>query len=151
MKGLDETGKVKLDMKRIVETLHPGDLICVEWCDASVGKSSSNGVSIDVPVQSWGVFVGLLGSKTKHIVIAQNSFRYSDDMFDLDYTAVPLSWTIDCVVVVAGFIPKDVAAQLVNSFLVGGGNARRRHRMCQHRVYRVFQQRLSIDGRGETV
>lgn len=140
--------KLNLDMKLMVNSLHPGDLICVEWCDASVGKSSSNGAFIDVPVQSWGVFVGLLGNKAKHIVIAQNSFRYSDGMFDLDYTAVPLSWTIDCVLIVAGFIPKDVAAQLVNSFLMGGGNARRQQRMCQ---YRVFQQRLSIDGKGEAV
>jgi hypothetical protein len=71
--------------------LSPGDLIAVDWCDASVGKSSGSGMTIDVPVKSWGIFVGLIGDRTKHIVIAQNSFRYSDGLFDLDYTAIPLA------------------------------------------------------------
>ena len=37
--------------------------------------------------------------KVKHIVLAQNSFCYADDLFDLDYTAVPLSWAVDVEVI----------------------------------------------------
>ena len=48
-----------------VKDLHPGDLVKVEWFDASIGKSLSGGLNgIDVPVQSWGIFLGVLGEKT---------------------------------------------------------------------------------------
>jgi hypothetical protein len=66
-----------------IKSLTAGDLVQVEWCDASIGKSLSNGVSgIDVPVKSWGVFIGLLGQRTKHVILAQNCFRYSDGLDD---------------------------------------------------------------------
>ena len=54
-----------------IKGLVAGDLICVEWYDASIGKSLSNGLSgIDVPVKSWGVFIGILGQKNKRIILA---------------------------------------------------------------------------------
>jgi hypothetical protein len=34
------------------------------WTDASIGKTSTNGGVIDVPVRSWGVFVGVFGKTT---------------------------------------------------------------------------------------
>jgi hypothetical protein len=123
----------------VFDGLCPGDLVCVEWCDASVGKSSGSGVSIDVPVKSWGIYVGLFGERTKHIVLAQNSFRYSDGLFDLDYTAVPASWTLDVVVVAKSHLTEQVAKSLVNSFLLGG------HRAFKHQ--RTFQRRASIHER----
>ena len=30
----------KKGLKKVFSGLKPGDLVCVEWCDASVGKSS---------------------------------------------------------------------------------------------------------------
>jgi hypothetical protein len=134
-----ENKEKEKDLKKQFESLCIGDLICVEWCDASVGKSRSSGMLIDVPVKSWGVYVGLLGSKAKHIVLAQNSFCYADGIFDLDYTAIPLSWTVDVSVLVKAYIPKEVAGKLVNSFLSGG------HRVFNHS--QTFQRRLSTDGR----
>jgi hypothetical protein len=117
----------------------------VEWCDASVGQSSRGGArAIDVPVRSWGIFIGVLGAEAKHIVLAQNSFRYSDGMFDLDYTAIPLSWAVDLSVLVKEHIPQEAAGKLVNSFLLGGHRTLRRTRTFQRRI---FQQRLSVDGR----
>jgi hypothetical protein len=92
-------------------------------------------------VKSWGVFIGLLGEKTKHIVLAQNSFRYADGLFDLDYTAIPLSWTIGVEVLVKEHVPRLVADKLVNSFLLGGHRAFNRPR--------TFQQRLSTHGRSD--
>ena len=144
-KSLDPKIKIKIDVKRQVELLSPGDLICVEWCDASVGQSSRGGArAIDVPVRSWGIFIGVLGAEAKHIVLAQNSFRYSDGMFDLDYTAIPLSWAVDLSVLVKEHIPQEAAGKLVNSFLLGGHRTLRRTRTFQRRI---FQQRLSVDGR----
>ena len=59
-----------------LENVSSGDLIVVEWYDASSGKSSGSGMAIDVPIKSRGIFVGLIGDRVKHIVLAQNSFRY---------------------------------------------------------------------------
>ncbi len=132
------------NLKKQLESLCVGDLICVEWCDASVGKSSSSGMMIDVPVRSWGVYVGLFGNKTKHVVIAQNSFRYADGVFDLDYTAIPLSWATCLSVLVKEHIPREAAGKLVNSFLMGGHRTLSRTRTFQRHI---FQQRLSVDGR----
>jgi hypothetical protein len=129
----------KGQLKKTLGALYAGDLVCVDWCDASVGKSSGSGVCIDVPVQSWGLYVGLFGEKTKHIVLAQNSFRYADGLYDLDYTAIPLSWTVGVSILVKEYIQRDVAAKLVNSFLLGG------HRAFNHT--RTFQKRLSTHGR----
>jgi hypothetical protein len=135
---------MKNSLKKTIESLSPGDLICCSWCDASVGKSSGSGMAIDVPVKSWGVYVGLIGDKVKHIVLAQNSFRYSDGLFDLDYTAVPLGWAGDVSVLIKEHIPKEAAVRLVNSFVMGGHRALNRPRTFMHRM---FQQRLSVDGR----
>ena len=129
---------VSKQLKTQLKTLKLGDLIEVQWCDASVGKSLGSGHAIDVPVRSWGVFIGLLGEKTKHIVIAQNSFRYADGFFDLDYTAIPLSWTTGIKVVVPALVQAPVSKGLLNSFLWKG-----RHPSSSQRT---FQQRLSTDG-----
>jgi len=124
---------------KALQNISPGDLIVVEWCDASVGKSSGSGMAIDVPVKSWGIFVGLIGDRVKHIVLAQNSFRYADGLYDLDYTAIPIGWAVDVSVLVKEHIPKDAACKLVNSFLMGGHRAFNRPR--------TFQRRLSVNGR----
>jgi hypothetical protein len=129
----------KNKLKKTLDSLQPGDLICVEWCDASVGKSSNSGIRIDIPVKSWGVYVGVFGERAKHIVLAQNSFRYSDGLFDLDYTAIPASWALELEVIAKSHIPEATAKSLVNSFLLGG------HRTFKHQ--RTFQRRASTHDR----
>jgi len=128
---------------KTLETANPGDLICCSWCDASVGKSSNNGGIIDVPVRSWGVLIGLFGEKTKHIVIAQNSFQYADGLYDLDYTAIPLGWTVEIGVLMKGYCPEYVAANMVNSFL----QKDRKTFTMSNRPRTLFQRRLSTHGR----
>lgn len=109
------------DVVRKIKALSLGDLVCVEWFDASVGKSLGGGLNgIDVPVKSWGVFLGVLGSKNKHVILAQNSFRYADGFYDIDYTAVPLAWTVNATLIVKAYVAAEEANQLLNSFLVGG-------------------------------
>jgi hypothetical protein len=111
-------------MKEVVKKvkgLSLGDLIRVEWFDASIGKSLSGGLSgIDVPVQSWGIFLGVLGEKNKHIVLAQNTFRYADGLYDIDYTAIPTAWATNITATTKNHLPKTEAKQLLNSFLIGG-------------------------------
>jgi hypothetical protein len=129
---------------KLFENIQPGDLIAVDWYDASVGKSSGSGMTIDVPVKSWGIFVGLIGDRVKHIVIAQNSFRYADGMFDLDYTAIPAGWALGVTVLIKEHVPAESAIRLVNSFMMGGHRSLNRPRtFCRA----LAQRRLSIDGR----
>ena len=116
-----------------LENLSPGSLVCVEWSDASVGKSLGSGVAVDVPAKSWGVFIGVLGERNKHIVIAQNTFQYSANFYDIDYMAVPLVWSAAIRVVVRDHVSEETAKHLRNSFLMGGRRASRR---------RTFQQRV---------
>ena len=132
------------DLKKKLEQLNPGDLVTVEWCDASVGKSMDSGATIDIPVKSWGIFIGVLGSRAKHIVLAQNSFRYADGVYDLDYTAIPLGWVFNFSVLMKDHIPKELAGKLVSSFMAGGRRILKRSTTFQRRR---FQQRLSLDGR----
>jgi hypothetical protein len=102
-----------------IRSLAAGDLVCVEWCDASIGKSLANGIGgIDVPVRSWGVFIGVLGKRREHVILAQNAFRYSDGLFDIDYTAVPLSWVASAQVVEQGYVGGEEARVLLNSFTI---------------------------------
>jgi hypothetical protein len=102
-----------------IKGLATGDLVQVEWLDASIGKSLSNGVSgIDVPVKSWGIFIGLLGSKKKHVILAQNCFRYSDGLYDIDYTAVPIPWTTNATIIAKAHVNAEEAKVLLNSFTI---------------------------------
>ena len=102
-----------------IKTLTAGDLVQVEWTDASIGKSLSNGLSgIDVPVKSWGIFIGVLGQKRRHVILAQNAFRYSDGLYDIDYTAVPVPWTTNAEVLAKAHVSSEEATVLLNSFTI---------------------------------
>ncbi|MEM2815783.1 MAG: hypothetical protein QW056_03455 [Candidatus Bathyarchaeia archaeon] len=125
------------DVERLVNELSPGDLVRIEWFDASIGRSLSGGLNgIDVPVVSWGVFLGVLGSKNRHIIIAQNCFRYSDGYYDIDYTSVPLNWTVKALALAREHVPCCEAKVMLNSFLAGGRrtfkHAKRQRRVKRH-------------------
>jgi len=115
-----------------VRNLSVGDLVRVEWFDASIGKSLSGGLNgIDVPVTSWGIFIGVLGQKNKHIILAQNNFRYADGLYDIDYTAVPIAWTSNTTVIAKNHVPQPDAQQLLHSFLINGKNTQRQTKKQQ--------------------
>ncbi len=102
-----------------VKSLAAGDLVCIEWSDASIGKSLSNGIGgIDVPVKSWGVFIGVLGKRREHVILAQNCFRYSDGLFDIDYTAIPLPWATSASVIEKSHVEAEEAQVLLHSFTI---------------------------------
>ena len=102
-----------------IKTIELGDLVRVEWFDASIGKSLASGTEVDIPVKSWGIYIGLLGVKTKHIILAQNSFRYTEEVYDVDYTCIPLSWAVDIALIIKGEASPEVADRLLKSFLAG--------------------------------
>ncbi|MBX5321896.1 MAG: hypothetical protein QHH12_06505 [Candidatus Bathyarchaeota archaeon] len=123
------------EVAKQIKGLSLGDLVRVEWFDASIGKSLSGGLNgIDVPVISWGIFLGVLGSKNRHIILAQNCFRYADGFYDIDYTAVPLAWTTNATVIAKTHVQPEEAKQLLNSFLVGGKRASIKGSKCQQKA-----------------
>jgi len=109
---------MKKQVLKQLKGLQPGDLIRVGWFDASIGKSLTSG-AIDVPVKSWGIYIGILGEKNKHIILAQNNFKYTNGLFDIDYTAIPLGWAIEIKVASKQEISLDEAQSLLTSFLRG--------------------------------
>ena len=129
--------KNKQVLKQQLRGLDPGDLVCVEWSDASVGKSMHAGAGgIEVPVSSWGIFISLLGKNPEHIVLAQNNFRYADGLYDIDYTAIPAPWACKVSVLIKGHVDSETARHLLESFLLHG--RARISKSCGH------QQRLRV-------
>jgi len=130
--------KKKLEKK--LKNVKPGDLIEVIWGDASIGKSLDSGPLVDIPVHSWGIFIGILGEKNKHIILGQNSFRYADGLFDIDYTAIPLTWTESVRVLQSQCVTPETCQHLFYSFMKGG----RRGAMTPRS--KTFQRSLRIHG-----
>jgi len=121
-------------LKRI-KNLSPGNLIRVEWFDASTAKTAMGG-PIDVPVKSWGIFLGVFGEKNKHIILAQNNFRMTDEgLHDIDYTAIPLTWTINVFVISPNEIDTQEAQRLIQSFIAGTRSGKPRKKKVQGRTH----------------
>ena len=110
-----------------IKNLQLGDLVRVEWVDASIGKSMGGG-SIDVPVFSYGIYLGCLGAKHKHIILAQNSFQYNNGLFDVDYTAIPTSWSLRITVLKEKEVDQETAQALLTSFLRGRSRTLKRRK-----------------------
>jgi hypothetical protein len=68
------------------------------------------------------MFLGVLGKKNKHIILAQNNFRYADGIYDIDYTAIPTAWATNIIAIAKNHVTSETAKQLLNSFLIGGKN-----------------------------
>jgi hypothetical protein len=84
-----------------LENVKPGDLICVDWLDASRGRIEtmrqlrevgSPGAVIDSPVKSYGVFIGLFGKRSKHIVLVASLWVFTAvaDYGQVDSTIIPV-------------------------------------------------------------
>jgi len=111
-----------------LKALQPGDLIFVEWSDASKGQSLGGPMDIDVPVKTWGIFLAVLGQRSKHVVLAQSAFRFADGFYDIDYAIIPITWAMKVKVVKTLEVNKVEAQALLTSFLTG------RRRMFKRRV-----------------
>jgi len=110
-----------------------GALLRVEWFDASTGKAAMGG-PIDIPVKSWGIFLGVFGERNKHVVLAQNMFRMNDQgLYDLDFTAIPLSWTVSVSVIAPNGLDSDEAHRLMQSF-IAGATKKRTTKRAQRRI-----------------
>ena len=104
-----------------VKKLEIGDLVEVYWYDASLGQSlsSSFSIGIDVPVSSVGVYIGTLGEKQKHIILAQNRFKLAPNLYDIDFISIPVPWATDVKVIVKGYVSADDDEVLLKNFAAG--------------------------------
>lgn len=76
--------------KEILQTaknLRFGDLVEVDWLDASEATGRLNSGKFDTPIRSVGYFLGLKGRKAKHLVIAKELVRTCDAFH---YNVIPL-------------------------------------------------------------
>jgi len=55
----------------VIDSLRFGDLVQVDWLDASEATDSINHEFFDTPVVSVGFFLGVKGRKGKHLVVAK--------------------------------------------------------------------------------
>ena len=113
-------------MMKQIKDLRLGDLIRVEWNDASKGeariskdKDMQPDVQFDIPVTSWGVFLGIVGSKTKHIVLLRDHFEMSAarGIYDIDFNVIPLGMISNLEVLKRAELEREVAALLQTLFL----------------------------------
>ena len=102
-----------------LDNVAKGDLVRVNWFDASRGQALTIRGRLDIPVYSWGIYLGVLGQKRRLIVLAQNSFKLNNDFYDVDYTCIPVSVLDGVTVIHKTEIPPDVAEMLLLSFTSG--------------------------------
>lgn len=123
--------------------LQLGDLIEVTWLDASKGRletveemreSGASGAEIDLPVTSYGVYIGAFGKIAKYIVLVASKWLYAQGYGQIDCTIIPLG-TVENIRVL---LPKLMDAENV--------------RVCQqafiHGRARRLMRRITIFGNG---
>jgi len=113
--------------------LQLGDLIRVRWFDACKGEaridkqSEEAKVQFDVPVTSWGVFLGLVGEKTKHVLLIRDHFQMnaSSGVYDIDFNVVPIGMIHAIEVLKQGELEPEIAKLLLQAFLKARTNKRK--------------------------
>jgi len=81
---------VREDVRKVVSSLSFGDIVQVDWLDASEALNSfeAGGECVDTPVRSLGYFLGLKGKRVLHLVIAKEIVLRPHAYH---YNAIPLS------------------------------------------------------------
>jgi len=88
------------NMKEVqLKNLNHGDLVEVTWLDASKGKietveemreTGAAGAEIDLPVTSYGVYIGTFGKIARHIVLVASQWLYTQGYGQIDCTIIPV-------------------------------------------------------------
>jgi len=117
-------------VQRQINALQLGDLVRVRWFDACKGEArideqSASGaeepskMQFDIPVTSWGVFLGLVGEKTRHVLLIRDHFQMNaaSGVYDIDYSVVPIGMIQTVEVLKKGELEAKVAGLLQQAFL----------------------------------
>jgi hypothetical protein len=92
---------------KMLEGIEPGDLVVVDWLDSSHGRIETqrklretrpNVAVIDCPVKSYGVFLGLFGKRSQHIVVSSSLWVYTavEDYGQVDSIVIPIG-CVECI------------------------------------------------------
>jgi len=125
--------KIVREVRNQIKGLQLGDLIRVRWFDACKGEariddqSDEAKVQFDVPVTSWGVFLGLVGEKTKHVLLIRDHFQMNatSGVYDIDFSVVPIGMIHAVEVLKQGELEPEIAKLLQQAFLKARTNKRK--------------------------
>ena len=118
-------------MKKIekqLSELQPGDLIEVRWLDASRGKietveelreSGAAGAEIDLPVSSYGIFIGIFGKIARHIVLVASRWLYAQGYGQIDCTIIPVGTVENITVIKPKLMEMDDVRVCQQAFIHG--------------------------------
>jgi len=125
--------KLVREVRKQIKGLQLGDLIRVRWFDACKGEarideqSDEAKVQFDIPVTSWGVFLGLVGEKTKHVLLIRDHFQMNASLgvYDIDFNVVPIGMIHTIEVLKRSELEPKVAELLQQAFLKARTNKRK--------------------------
>jgi hypothetical protein len=125
--------KIVREVRKQIKGLQLGDLIRVRWFDACKGEariddqSDEAKVQFDVPVTSWGVFLGLVGEKTKHVLLIRDHFQMNatSGVYDIDFNVVPIGMIHATEVLKRSELEPEIAQLLQQAFLKARTNKRK--------------------------
>jgi len=117
--------KILREVRKQIRGLQLGDLIRVRWFDACKGEvrideqSEDAGVQFDIPVTSWGVFLGLVGEKTRHVLLIRDHFQMNamSGVYDIDFNVIPIGMIHAIEVLKRSELEPNVAKLLQQAFL----------------------------------
>jgi hypothetical protein len=120
-----EMAKLVREVKRQIRGLQLGDLVRVCWFDACKGEarideqSEEARMQFDIPVTSWGVFLGVVGEKTKHVLLIRDHFQMNASLgvYDIDFNVVPIGMINAIDVLKRSELEPNVAKLLQQAFL----------------------------------
>jgi len=112
------------EVRNQIKSLQLGDLVRVRWFDACKGearidKQSEEEVQFDIPVTSWGIFLGVVGEKARHVLLIRDHFQMNAGLgiYDIDFNVVPIGMIQAVEVLKQGELEAHVAELLQQAFL----------------------------------
>jgi hypothetical protein len=82
-----------------------------------------------------------MGKRREHVILAQNAFRYTDGLYDIDYTAIPLPWATSSTLIQNAHVGAEEAQVLLHSFTL---NEKAKNDKSVSNRGRCHQQRVRI-------
>jgi len=115
-------------LEKQLKNIQLGDLVEVIWLDASRGKletveqmreGGATGAEIDLPVSSWGIYIGVFGKVAQHIVLVANRWLYSEGYGQIDCTIIPFGTVQDIKLLRSGVMSLDRVRVCQQAFIHG--------------------------------
>jgi len=132
--------KIVREVRKQIKGLHLGDLVRVRWFDACKGEArieeqskAEAGMQFDIPVTSWGVFLGVVGEKTKHVLLIRDHFQMNASLgvYDIDFNVVPIGM-INAIEVLKQSELEPKVAQLLQQAFLKARTSKRKGRIILH-------------------